>query len=122
MSGTLIILTPSGVLSEQRWEGTGKKSSPPLEMLQNAVDGYIEHVKVRFNGRVRDAYVNEEGLINGLPFNMAATVMTQNTIYEGCILHGNLAVWVPDPKASKKWKPEIDPLDQGDNLGESPDY
>jgi hypothetical protein len=25
-------------------------------------------------------------------------------------------------EARGKWKPEIDPLDEGDNLGESPDY
>lgn len=40
-----------------------------LEQLQKAVEGYIEGTQVRYQNRLRRAYVNEEGLLKGLPQN-----------------------------------------------------
>lgn len=95
MSGTLAILPVGGGLTLEPYTGP----RPSLEQLQKAVGGYIERVKVRYDGRVREAYVNEEGLIEGLPFNATATRLVSEFGY-GAIV-GTIAVLVPDPRKPK---------------------
>jgi hypothetical protein len=90
MSGTIVIITPTGITGEQRSE---KRGQPPLEVLQRAVGGYIELVKVRWRGRVRDAFVNEDGISLQLRVNETACDLTIN----GHIIYGDMAIWVPDP-------------------------
>lgn len=98
-SGTLVVIKPDGTQTEARLSG---RDVPTLEALQAAVGGYIERVRVRFQGRVRDGYVNEEGALNGLPNNKRATALLANpTLTVTGFLQGNLAVWVPDPKETK---------------------
>jgi hypothetical protein len=54
-------------------------SDPPLKLLQEAVGGLIEAVPdfhtIELRGTILPcvAYCNEEGKLNGLPFNLAAT-------------------------------------------------
>ena len=96
MSGQLKIIYPGGHTSTQIWAG---KSQPPLKMLQDAVEGYIERVKVRFEGRVRDAYVNEDGISKGFQVNPQACRLVSGTIFEGSTIVGPLAIWIPDAKA-----------------------
>lgn len=50
-------------------------SAPAYESLRAAVGGLIQPVKLKYEGRSRSGYVNEEGLLQGLPFNRRATVM-----------------------------------------------
>lgn len=64
----LVTIHPDGERSERRYE-----KRPTLEDLQAAVGGYVEHVKVKYKGKIRDAYVNEDGKLKNLPFNEAAT-------------------------------------------------
>lgn len=47
--------------------------NPTLAALQAVVGGYIEHVTV--TPKVH-AYVNEEGLLQGLPYNQEASLVT----------------------------------------------
>lgn len=96
--GTLVIITPPGGVTQQRVETS---SGPSLEVLQAAVGGYIERVKVRYDNRVRDAYVNEDGIEKRLAFNRPGTSLTKGTIFEGATLVGNVAIWVPDAKVKK---------------------
>lgn len=99
MSGTLFVINPDDTQTELRWE----KSGPPdLATLQAAVGGYIERVKVKFNGMTRDAYVNEDGLSEGLAYNRFGTKLTRGTIFEGVTLVGPVVVWVPTPKKMSK--------------------
>lgn len=51
--------------------------SPALDALQKAVGGYIETVPLftRYEGRPCAAYCNEDGKVNGLPANKAATAL-----------------------------------------------
>jgi hypothetical protein len=106
MTGRLIVITPNGTHSVTEIK-TAK--GPTLKDLQTAVGGYIERVRVRYDGRVRDAYIHEEGLILGLPVNNRATSMLAAE-YNTCGgIRGPLAVWVPDPKAKKTLLPG-DPL------------
>lgn len=93
MAGRVIIIKPDGTREEMRHEGKGL---PELEVLQKIVGGWIEMLPggVTFEGRVRKAFVNEEGLLRGMPANPAATGMCRLQHR----LVGNMAVWVPDPK------------------------
>lgn len=96
-SGKLVVIHPDGTRVETRM-----KQKPELETLQQAVGGYIELVRVRFEGRVRDAFVNEEGALTGLPNNREATAMLAHpTLTVTGYLQGNLAVWVPDPQPAR---------------------
>jgi hypothetical protein len=45
----------------------------PLEYLQEAVDGYIEAVRLPHIGDDVVLWLNEEGKLRGLPFNAIAT-------------------------------------------------
>mgnify|MGYP003110851895 CR=1 FL=1 len=47
-----------------------------LEDYQAIVDGYIEAVDFTWNGRRMSAYINEEGLIHGLPINPMLSLIT----------------------------------------------
>ena len=66
--GKIIILKTDGT-DEQKTAN----ESPTLEQLQEIVDGYIELVNVFFGGKYEQMIVNEEGRLNGLPFNYRAT-------------------------------------------------
>lgn len=48
---------------------------PPLEMLQQAVGGYIEHIAVTYNGKRYSAYIDEEARIKRIrpPMNFPAS-------------------------------------------------
>jgi hypothetical protein len=96
MSGTIVILHVDGSTTEKRWE---KRRGPPnWETLRDAVDGgYIEHVRVRWAGKVRDAYVDEDGISRGLPVNNKATAALAEP-FIGNTLLGPCAIWIPDPK------------------------
>jgi hypothetical protein len=96
--GTLTIIEPSGVVTTSRVESA---KGPSLEVLQKGVGGYIERVKVRYNGKVRDAYCNEDGLSQGLEYNHDATMLCRGTIFEGVSIVGNLVIWEPDAKVKK---------------------
>lgn len=96
MPGQLVIVSPANTIAIVIIE----KGGPSLEQLQTAVGGYIELVKVRYQGRIREAYVNEEGLLKGMPINQKASGWYQDAhTGETCNpLVGNIAIWVPTPK------------------------
>jgi hypothetical protein len=89
MSGTLLVIDPDGTKTRIRHE---KKDQPELKVIQRAVGGYIERIRVRFNHRLRDAYVNEDGLSMGLAYNPHVRMLSQHTIV------GSMAIWIPDGK------------------------
>jgi Domain of unknown function (DUF3846) len=81
---------------------------PKLEKLQELVGGYIERIKVKYDGKTRDAYLDEEGLIKvpRAPVNepimrLAALHYTSGLTQP---LVGNAVIWVPD---SKKGQEEV---------------
>lgn len=95
MSGTLHTITPSGG-AVHRYEGKGP---PPIEQLQELVGGYVQRLKARFEGRVRDMYVDEDGLQKGLPQNPGATaLLAQPYLIHHEHLVGPAVIWVPDSK------------------------
>lgn len=76
-TATLILFKPDG--STDSRVCAGKKAT--LKELQDAVGGYIELIRVRHEGKVRDAYVNENGRFDGLPHNAQATTMASEFGY-----------------------------------------
>lgn len=90
--GKLYVITPHGSLPAQ-----ALPEEPTLAQWQSAVGGYIERVRVRFLGEVRDAFVNEEGRLENLPLNYVATAMLAPP-FGGTLIVGNLAIWVPNAR------------------------
>ena len=97
MSGTLIRIAASGDLTSLRWE---KKGPPNWETRSDLVGGYIERVKVRWEGRTRDAYVDENGFAKDLPHNPHVGQLLCSG-FEGSTIVGPLVIWVPDAKVKK---------------------
>lgn len=104
MSGKLVIIQPTDVpgmqLPEIVWD---KSSSPDLTVLQKHVGGYIERVRVRWEGKVRDAYVKEDGIGARMPVNVYGTsILAPPFDPRENVLVGNLVIWVPDARKGPK--------------------
>lgn len=100
MSGVYIVIAPDG---NQRRLKEPKKGRQ-LDMLQQLVGSpvrkaYVERVRVTFEGRVRDAYVDEDGIMKQLPVNNHATRLLAKPFDRNRqVLWGTMVIWVPDPK------------------------
>lgn len=99
MSGKLIVIRPDGTETEESWMKSG---TPNWETLKRLVGGYIERIRVRYDGKVRDAYVNEDGLSERLEVNYHAMHIlappfsaSHNTIV------GPVVIWLPNPTTRK---------------------
>jgi hypothetical protein len=96
----------SGILTVYNEDGTIKsfmvsEKRPPYETLRQLVRGYIERVQLReVSGKIREAYVDEDGISKGLPFNEQATCMLHER-YRGQRLYGPCVMWSPTPKEKK---------------------
>ena len=102
MSGTLYRVPAHGEVTVHRYEGLG---SPGLEQLQKLVGGYIERIRVRFDGRVRDAYVDEEFCYKHPEVHhrvMEALAPPFSPTFN--VIMGPAVIWVPDPKVKKPKK------------------
>lgn len=100
MSGLLIKLFPDGTHVEEVWP---KRGPPNWETLKRLVGGYIELVQVRYEGRLRDAYVNENGYSEGLQHNPHATALLGGRFEgTGTTIVGPLVIWVPLATAARK--------------------
>jgi hypothetical protein len=85
----MLVITPDGYEYRTTYDG----QSPTLEQLQSAVGGKIEGVAAMVGGEIREAYVNMEGKLEGLPMNPWATMKTQQLGFD--IIAGNLVILVP---------------------------
>lgn len=91
----MVIIQPDGTETTTDFEG-----EPTLGDLQRGVDGYIEHIRVRYGGKIRDGYVNEEGLLKHLPRNPKAVTMAREFGY-GERICGNLVIVIPVPEIER---------------------
>lgn len=93
MPGTLVIIPadPEKPLRDEHYES----KRPSLERLQAAVGGWIESVpgKIRHEGRLREAYCNEEGKLEGLRPNKRATEASSLGFTD--VLVGDVVIVVP---------------------------
>lgn len=93
MSGLIVIIKPNGYQNDIPWA----QAKPPfLETLQRCVGGeekaHIEPIKIRYQGAVRQGYVDEDGTRKRLPTNRIASEMFGQPIV------GTLVIWVPKLK------------------------
>ena len=103
MGGKLVVIQPNGIshiitILDKSWK---------LEKVQELVGGYIEQVKVRYEGKVRDAYVNEDGISQGLQFNQEATDLYLGYLKGSELRYlpqivGTMVIWIPNPKKRKE--------------------
>lgn len=56
-----------------------KESDKQYRIMSDAVGGYIERVPIIVQGREFDMWVNEEGLLQRLPYNSLATSFYEDT-------------------------------------------
>jgi len=80
---TYPVIQPSGDIEYIQPEGS--EGRPTLRQLQDAVGGYIEAVPLA-DWPHRYMYVNEEGLIHGLPLNLIASKFAGQPIMGPAIL------------------------------------
>lgn len=79
-----VIVDPDGTVRNTEIENS-------LGGFQAVVGGYIEGVF----GNVATVYVNEEGLLMGLPPNPLATLFAQRILGAGVVLHGTALILGP---------------------------
>ena len=99
MSGTLYIVHPGA--EEISVETYPESGCPKLAKLQKEVGGYVERIRLRFEGRLRDAYVDEDGIMKGLRLNTRATNMTMHTGNSFHVIYGPMVIWVPTKRKKK---------------------
>ena len=98
MAGKFVKIEPSGKVTEQRTELAG---SAPYADLQLLVGGYVERVQVRYEGRIRDCYVDEEGALpKNLPINPHVMALLSER-WVGANIYGPGVIWIPDPRKQK---------------------
>jgi hypothetical protein len=67
----------------------------------------VERIKVRYEGKVRDCYVDEEGLLRGRPFNPQLKRLAEAYYGVPCQqFAGSGAIWIPTPR-KKPAPPEV---------------
>lgn len=92
--GKIVILHPDGTKEERN------VSRLDIAQIQKLVGGYVERTKVRYEGRPRDCYLNEEGILRGLPWNNQVKLYAK--AYWNCecqIFAGVGVIWIPTPRS-----------------------
>lgn len=100
MSGTLVTISPRGILSTYYWKARGR---PSFEIIRELVGDYFEPVQLRWNGKIREAYVDENGIGKSLAANWRATQLLDGRFKEKVtVLCGPCVIWVPEPRVRKE--------------------
>lgn len=86
------IIHPSGLVIEETWpkdapgiEWDGKVGWPKFERIKKDCripeDGLVEHVRVLYNDKEADMFVDENGIAKRLSINLRATYIYHNWYY-----------------------------------------
>lgn len=95
-AGTLVVVPPDG----PHYSMEVKKLD--IQEVNKLVGGYVERIKVRWEGRIRDCYLNEEGLLRQLPFNPYIRKLAEDHYKVQCQpFAGTGVIWVPNPRVKK---------------------
>lgn len=95
-SGKFLFVEATGWFKEV--EAKPDEQNSYLHQLQNAVEGYIECVPCWMDEHI-DIWINEEGKLEGLKYNHAATVLS--TLEGDDLLVGNAIVTQTDDEGNK---------------------
>ena len=66
-----------------------------LDFLQKQVDGYIEPIDFTLEAKEVTMYVNEEGKLQGLPYNARATFLAADSIMDFDYVAGDVVIVGP---------------------------
>lgn len=102
MSGTFVRISTFGTILRERTE---KMGSAPYAPLRDLVGGYMERIQVKWEGRLRQAYVDEDGISKGLARNPHADSLL-TPLWQGAQIYGPLVIWIPDSRPYTK-KPKV---------------
>src|SRR5215467_10367283 len=94
MAGSkMVVIYPNGETAEEPYT-PDEDGGPPLERMQGHVGGYVEQVPgmVTYAGKLRCAFVNEDGILHGLPVNHYASRLVRHMHR----IHGNMVIVVPE--------------------------
>lgn len=95
--GTLHIVYPNGVI--------GRRDVPKLEIkdLYEIIGcDCVERTKVQYEGRARDCYLDEEGLLRGKTLNPKVRELSEAYWKRPCQEFAGVGViWVPTPRSKK---------------------
>lgn len=87
------------------------QSGEQYKVMSNAVGGYIEHVSVFCADRSLDMWVNEEGLLQRLPYNPLATYLYQKrTGSDDALIVGDAIITSSNSQGDTLplWQAEVD--------------
>jgi hypothetical protein len=99
MSGVLVEIKPDGTETKHEVKG-----HIPLQTIWKLVGGYVERIKVRYDGKVRDCYLNENGVAERLIVNPKIRELAKLYYTQGGELQqflGTGVIWVPNPRKKK---------------------
>jgi hypothetical protein len=96
-----VTLTPDGGIEIGPFDA-GDTLGGTLPFLQDQVQGYIEHLDVICKDKNLDLWINEEGLLRGLPYNAVASEIVNKTWTalhyptDGSFIVGNAVILASD--------------------------
>lgn len=93
MKGILLIIEPQGKKIRYKFD-----NEPSLTQLQSFVGGYIERVRVKVDGKWRDAFLDEEGMMKGRMVNIEFRKMMVDSYERDDVqmFVGPVAIWLPN--------------------------
>jgi hypothetical protein len=89
----LVVIDPDPNIADEVFFVDKKEA---FEKCQELVGGYIERIRVNYEQGVYDCWLDEEGLLKGLPPNPRIIKMDIDRIYRGGMpLVGTGVIWIP---------------------------
>jgi hypothetical protein len=88
MTKHLRLIEPDGTESLHAYE----REEPSLEMLQGLVGGYVEPIVVLYEGKRKQAFMDEDGLMKKLPPNPKATLLVYGRATARAPIVGNFVI------------------------------
>lgn len=94
MPGTLIEILPSGLAQYHPWT---KRGSPNFQTIKNLVTSWYTSCRVKFEDKVREAYVSDNGYAERLEVNPVATYLYHQACIPGTThrIVGPMVIWLP---------------------------
>ena len=108
--GTMVLLKTDG--TEEHIESKKLDLHKMYDLIGCSI---VERVKVRYEGKVRDCYLDEEGLYHQTAPNPAVKKMAEDYYGAPCqIFMGNAVIWIPgETEKLKKDKKDKEEKEKG---------
>ena len=96
MKGVLLVIEPTGKKTRYKFN-----EEPSLQTLQSHVGGYIQLCMVNLEGKWREGFVDEDGIMKArLPNHefrrMVVDSYPQENVDNCQMFYGTAAIWIPE--------------------------